>query len=91
MWAPETSFEIEVMKHENVAQAILNTARSFDLIVLRSLRYRTAGGLEVSDITTQLVQHLTCSVVLLGEPQRTTTGVLLPKPSPRVANDNVLT
>ncbi|MEP0754514.1 cation:proton antiporter [Trichocoleus sp. Lan] len=90
-WAPETNFEIEVIKHENVAQAILNTARSFDLIVLRSLRYRTAGGLEVSDITTQLVQHLTCSVVLLGEPQRTTTGVLLPKPSPRVANDNVLT
>ncbi|MFE1745740.1 cation:proton antiporter [Coleofasciculus sp. H7-2] len=90
-WAPETNFEIEVIQHENVAAAILNTVRSFDLIVLRSLRYRTAGGLEVSDVTTQLVQHLTCSVVLLGEPQRTTTGVFLPKPSPRVANDNVLT
>ncbi|MBD1832376.1 cation:proton antiporter [Cyanobacteria bacterium FACHB-472] len=81
-WAPgSNNINVEIIKNDNVAQGILNASRSVDLIVLRSLRRRTAGGLEISDVTTQLVQQLNCSVVLLGEPQRTQTGVFLPRPS----------
>ena len=61
--------EIEIMPHESVVQAILMAARLYDLVVLRSLPQRTsAGGLAISDVTTQLIGQLTCSIVMLGEP-----------------------
>jgi nucleotide-binding universal stress UspA family protein len=64
-WTPQNNLEIQITPHEDVVRAILNTVQSSDLIVLRSKRLRTAGGLAISDITTQLVQQLTCSVVML--------------------------
>jgi Kef-type K+ transport system membrane component KefB len=68
--------EIQVTPHENVAQAIILAARSSDLVVLRSLRRRTsAGGLAISDVSTQLIAALTGSIVMLAEPQRTDTAV----------------
>ncbi|MEB3181369.1 MAG: cation:proton antiporter [Nostocaceae cyanobacterium] len=68
--------EIQIMPHDNVAQAILQAARLYDLVVLRSVRRRTsAGGLAISDVTTELVGQLTCSIVMLGEPQRLNTAV----------------
>jgi len=36
--------------------------------VLRSMRRRTAGGLSVSDVTHQVIDEATCSLVLFGEP-----------------------
>ncbi len=70
-WAPQINTDIQVVRHEDVAKAIVDAAQSYDLVVLRSLRRRTsAGGLEISDITSQLVQRITCSMVMLGEPQR---------------------
>jgi len=39
------------------------------LVMLHTVRYRTAGGLAVSEVTTKIVQSLNCSVILLGEPQ----------------------
>ncbi|MEH2216608.1 MAG: cation:proton antiporter [Nostoc sp.] len=64
--------EIQIIAHENVAQAILQAARLYDLVVLPFIRNRTSpGGLAVSDVTTQLARQLTCSIVILGEPQRT--------------------
>jgi nucleotide-binding universal stress UspA family protein len=69
--------EIQVKPHDNVSQAILEAAQGYDLVVLRSIRRRTsAGGLALGDITAQLVAALTCSIVMLGEPQQTTTAVL---------------
>lgn len=68
--AVETS--IQIVPSEDVARSILNLSKSHDLVVLRSQRQRTsAGGLAVSNLTTQITQQLTCSVILLGEPQRT--------------------
>ncbi|WP_016953277.1 cation:proton antiporter [Anabaena sp. PCC 7108] len=62
--------EIQIMAHENVAQAILQAARLYDLIVLPFIRNRTSpGGLAMSDVTNQLVSQLTCSIIILGEPQ----------------------
>jgi Kef-type K+ transport system membrane component KefB/nucleotide-binding universal stress UspA family protein len=60
--------QIETLVSDNVAKAIVAKAESFDLVVLRAARYRTAGGLAVSEVTTQAIRELKCSVVLLGEP-----------------------
>ncbi|MHC0063938.1 cation:proton antiporter [Nostoc sp. UIC 10890] len=69
--------EIQIIAHENVAQAILQAARLYDLVVLPFIRNRTSpGGLTISDVTTQLASQLTCSIVMLGEPQRTQTNVI---------------
>jgi Kef-type K+ transport system membrane component KefB/nucleotide-binding universal stress UspA family protein len=59
---------VQTIQEEDVAQGILKTARDYDLVILRSVRRRTAGGLAVSDVTTQVLSGLTCSVVLFGEP-----------------------
>ncbi|MBE9125823.1 MULTISPECIES: cation:proton antiporter [unclassified Coleofasciculus] len=60
--------KIKAVAHDDVARVILKAAQSFDLVILRSVRRRTAGGLTVSDVTTQVIQEITCSMVLFGEP-----------------------
>ncbi|MBE9191141.1 cation:proton antiporter [Gloeocapsopsis crepidinum LEGE 06123] len=68
---------VEVVPHENVAQAIITAAKAYDLVVLRSIQRRTsAGGLAVSDLTSQLVAQLSGSIVLLGEPQKSNAAVI---------------
>ncbi|RAM51662.1 MAG: sodium:proton antiporter [Hapalosiphonaceae cyanobacterium JJU2] len=77
--------EIQIIAHENVAQAILQAARLYDLVVLPFIRNRTSpGGLTISDVTTLLVRQLTCSIVMLGEPPQNTQSITLPVgvPSP---------
>ncbi|MEH1959016.1 MAG: cation:proton antiporter [Nostoc sp.] len=71
--------EIQIIAHENVAQAILQAARLYDLVVLPFIRNRTSpGGFAISDVTTQLARQINCSIVMLGEPQRTqTTNVVM--------------
>ncbi|ERN42797.1 Kef-type K+ transport system, membrane component [Rubidibacter lacunae KORDI 51-2] len=64
---PQVAAEIVTLAHDNIAEAIIAAARSFDLVILRSLRRRTAGGLAVSDVTARLLEELTCSLVLFGE------------------------
>lgn len=59
---------IQAIKSDNVAKAIIEKAQEFDLVVLRSVRYRTAAGLAVSEVTTQVIKELKTSIVLLGEP-----------------------
>ncbi len=69
--------EIQIIAHENTAQAILQAARLYDLVVLPFVRNRTSpGGLAISDVTTALARQLTCSIVMLGEPQSTQTSTL---------------
>lgn len=64
----KVNLEIKMVASDDVARAILKMAQSFDLAILRSKRRRTAGGLAVSDVTTQVIKKLTCSLVLFGEP-----------------------
>ncbi|MBW4679521.1 MAG: cation:proton antiporter [Microcoleus vaginatus WJT46-NPBG5] len=73
----QVELDIQVIPHADVVKAILNAAESVDLVVWRSQRYRTAAGLAVSDVTTQMLRQLTCSVVMFGEPQRVNTGIVL--------------
>lgn len=60
--------DIQTIRDDDVARVIIREARTFDLAVLRSVRYRTAGGLSVSQVITQVIKELKCSIVLLGEP-----------------------
>ncbi|AFZ04483.1 cation:proton antiporter [Calothrix sp. PCC 6303] len=63
--------DIQIIAHENASQAILQAARLYDLVVLPFTRNRAiSDGLGISDVTTQLARQLTCSIIMLGEPQR---------------------
>ncbi|WP_315789974.1 cation:proton antiporter [Fischerella sp. JS2] len=64
----QVNTDIHTIIGDDVARVIIREAKTFDLVVLRSTRYRTAGGLAVSEVTTQVIKELTCSIVLLGEP-----------------------
>jgi Kef-type K+ transport system membrane component KefB/nucleotide-binding universal stress UspA family protein len=59
---------IKTIPHDDVAKAILTVSQTFDMVILRSMRRRTAGGLAVSDVTTQVIGALACSMILFGEP-----------------------
>ena len=62
------SIEIELLAKENVVSAIVKASRSYDLVILRSQRRRNGNGLTIGANTTPLVQRLTGSVILIGEP-----------------------
>jgi len=75
--SPNSRSEVRIVPNDDVAGAILQESQSYDLVVLRSLRRRiSVGELAISDVTTQVVKQLTCSVVMLGEPQRQSSAVL---------------
>ncbi|MDJ0659742.1 MAG: cation:proton antiporter [Crocosphaera sp.] len=60
--------KIKMIIHDAPAQVIIRASHQFDLVILRSFRRRTAGGLAVSDITTEVLKKLRCSLVLFGQP-----------------------
>ncbi|NES05111.1 MAG: universal stress protein [Okeania sp. SIO2F4] len=59
---------IKIIRYDDVAPVISKAAKSYQLVVLRSMRRRTAAGLSVSDVTTKVLAEITCSVVIFGEP-----------------------
>ncbi|BAZ17434.1 sodium/hydrogen exchanger [Calothrix sp. NIES-4071] len=59
---------IKTVKGNDIPRIITQEASNADLVVLRSVRHRTAGGLAVSEVTTQVIKQLKTSFVLLGEP-----------------------
>ncbi len=60
--------KLKIVSHDDVAKVILRASQSFDMVVFRSYRRRTAGGLAVSDVTAEVLKKITCSLVLFGEP-----------------------
>ncbi|MEM8717835.1 MAG: cation:proton antiporter [Cyanobacteria bacterium P01_G01_bin.39] len=60
--------EVKIIPSNSISQTILQETALVDLIVWRSLRRRTAGGLMISDIPHQVIDKLACSMVLFGEP-----------------------
>lgn len=66
---PQSPPQVEVQSDDDIVRSIVTASRSYDLVILRSCPHRTsAGGLAVSDMTAQIAQRLTCSVIMLGEP-----------------------
>ncbi|NMG09164.1 cation:proton antiporter [Brasilonema sp. UFV-L1] len=67
---PQSHTNIKVVLSDNVVSSIIKASQSCDLVVLRSRRRRlNIGEVAVSDVTTEIVRQIQCSVVLLGEPQ----------------------
>ena len=58
----------KIIRHDNTKEAILAQAQQYDLVILRSVRRRTAGGLAVSDLSDRLMRQLDTSFILFGEP-----------------------
>lgn len=65
---PQISWDLLTIARDDPAQVILDTAQQYDMVVLRSMRRRTVGGLAVSDVTHRVIDEATCSLVLFGEP-----------------------
>ena len=67
---PQINFTLKKIRYGEPAEAILHIAHkyNFDLVILRSVRRRTAGGLGMSDVTTQVMQKLKRSSIIFGEP-----------------------
>lgn len=65
-----SAVDIKTIASNDIATAILQEAQECDLVLMRSIRRGTAGGLAVSDITTQVIQQLQTSIILFGEPHR---------------------
>jgi Kef-type K+ transport system membrane component KefB/nucleotide-binding universal stress UspA family protein len=63
----EVAIEIKTLTDSDIAAAIIREAKSCDLIILHTIRHRTAAGLEVSNVTSQVVREVTCSFILFGE------------------------
>lgn len=59
---------ITTIPDDDVVKVIMKAAQSVDLVILRSIRRRTAGGLTVSNVTTQVIEELKCSLIVFGEP-----------------------
>ncbi len=59
---------IQTIRHDNVAKVIINEGNSYDMVILRSVHRRTAGGLAVSDVTNEVLSEVGCSMVLFAEP-----------------------
>ncbi len=73
---PTCAAKIEIVPDDDIAHAVVEASKSYDLVVMRSSRRPTsAGGLVLSSITAQITQQVTCSIVMLGEPHRTARAV----------------
>ena len=59
---------IRTIVNDQIPKAIVQMSQDYDLTVLRALRRQTAGGMAVSDITTEIVADLQGSLVLVAEP-----------------------
>ncbi|MGQ9838694.1 MAG: cation:proton antiporter domain-containing protein [Cyanobacteriota bacterium] len=67
--ASSSRLEVKVLVSDDIVKTLLKEAEGFDLVVLPSLRRRNrSGGLSFSDITTEVLERLKASCVMLGEP-----------------------
>lgn len=64
----EVQTSIKTIRDDDIAKAIVRESASVDLVILRSIRRRTAGGLAVSNVTMDAIQDLNCSLLLFGLP-----------------------
>ncbi|MBW4512741.1 MAG: cation:proton antiporter [Scytonematopsis contorta HA4267-MV1] len=66
----EKNASVSVIPADNLVNPILNAAKSSDLVILRAIRRRlNIGELAMSDVTTEVAQRLSCSVLVVAEPQ----------------------
>lgn len=66
--AADSKIDICLLAGDNAVATIVKTAARYDLVMLRLQRRRVGNGLTVGASTTPLVDQLTGSVILVGEP-----------------------
>ncbi|MGK7909789.1 MAG: cation:proton antiporter [Synechococcus sp.] len=59
----------KIMQGTEVARTVVKEAQKHDMVMLRSVRRTTIGGLAVSDTSNKVLRKISCSFVLLGEPE----------------------
>ena len=62
---------IQVVRNDDLVETVSKKALSYDMVILRSIRRRTVGALAVSDVTTEILEELSSSIILFGEPHST--------------------
>jgi nucleotide-binding universal stress UspA family protein len=78
--APSSHLTIRIVPDEDIARAIVRCAQSVDMVILRSVRRELRiGEFTLSNITTEVVSQLTCSVAIWSEPHWQNSGKLFPK------------
>lgn len=71
--------DVLIVPDDDIGRAIAATAKSFDLLILKSSQApNTAGGLALSNITAQVAYQVQCSMILLGEPENFDRPILVP-------------
>ncbi len=66
--AASCQIEVELMVQDNWIAGIVQVSKACDLVVLRSQRRRVGSGLSLGTSTQPLLNQLTKSVILAGEP-----------------------
>ncbi len=61
-----TQIQIVITPDDDIPGAIIQEAIAYDLVILSATRRRTMSGLEMDDVTTSVIQQLSCSLVMLG-------------------------
>ncbi|MBD2105876.1 cation:proton antiporter [Nodosilinea sp. FACHB-13] len=64
----DSDIDIRLVAGDNAVSTIVKTASQHDVVMLRLQRRRVGNGLSVGSQTTSLVDQLTGSVILVGEP-----------------------
>lgn len=64
---PKIDVAVKTIRHNDASKAIVEQGNNYDMVILRSLRRRTVGGLAVGDISEEIIQRLNRSFVLFGE------------------------
>ncbi len=61
--------QVKVLASDDVVKTLLQESQGFDLVVLPSFRQRDrSGSLSFSNTTTRILERLTCSLIMFGEP-----------------------
>ena len=63
-----TDYPIKIVCHSDAAKVLIRASHTFDLVVLRSFRRRSVGGVALSEITDKILREINSSFVLFGEP-----------------------
>lgn len=67
--APQIEVDTRIITKTNLAKAVIRESQQFDLVIWHFQPHLgSAESLTLSHMTNQLVQQLSCSIVLLGEP-----------------------
>ena len=61
-------YPIKVICHDDAAKVLLRVSHTFDLVVLRSFRRRSVGGVALGEVTDKILREMTSSFVLFGDP-----------------------